>query len=56
MLFFRGTVIDDLFFLSLQIPEGQDCIVLTLIAPRLSPDENSGRLLGLCLDKLILLP
>lgn len=30
--------------------------VLTLVVPKLAPDANSGRLLGLCLDKVILTP
>lgn len=37
-----------------EIPHRRDYCVLTLIVPKLSTDSGSGRLLGLCLDKLIL--
>ena len=33
---------------------GRDYCVLTLIVPKMSIETNSGRLLGLCLDKMIL--
>ena len=42
--------------LCIEIPAGEDYAVLTLIVPRLSHDAQSGRMLGLCLDKLILTP
>jgi hypothetical protein len=38
------------------LPDRADYIVVTLVVPRLRPDGNSGRLLGLCLDKVILAP
>jgi hypothetical protein len=42
--------------ISVDIPGGTDYAVLTLIVPKLTHDANSGRLLGLCLDKLIVTP
>jgi hypothetical protein len=42
--------------ITVEIPHGSDYSVLTLIVPKLTHDANSGRLLGLCLDKLILTP
>jgi hypothetical protein len=38
------------------IPRGSDYCVLTLVVPKPTHDANSGRLLGLCIDKLILTP
>ncbi|WP_342362799.1 hypothetical protein [Terrarubrum flagellatum] len=42
--------------ISIEIPGGSDYSALTLIIPRMTPDRNSGRLLGLCIDKMILTP
>lgn len=39
--------------ISVEIPPGSDYSVLTLITPRMTPDGNFGRLLGLCVDKMI---
>ena len=41
---------------SIDIPKGVDYAVLTLVVPKSTHDANSGRLLGLCLDKLMLTP
>jgi hypothetical protein len=38
------------------LPEAEDHWVLTLVVPRMVPDGSSGRLLGLCIDKVILSP
>jgi hypothetical protein len=37
-----------------EVPRGRDYCVLTLIVPKMTAESNSGRLLGLCLDKMIL--
>ena len=42
--------------ITVDIPAGTDYSVLTLIVPKLTRDANSGRLLGLCCDKLMLTP
>lgn len=39
-----------------EIPEDGEYCVLTLVVPRLTTDSGSGRLLGVCLDRLILTP
>jgi hypothetical protein len=39
-----------------EIPRGDDYCVLTLVVPKPTHDANSGRLLGLCIDKVILTP
>ena len=38
------------------LPETEDHWVLTLVVPKMIPDASSGRLLGLCIDKVILSP
>jgi hypothetical protein len=40
----------------IDIPASQDYAAITLIVPKPTHDAQSGRLLGLCLDKLILTP
>lgn len=42
--------------IGIEIPSGDDYAVLTLIVPRMTPDGDSGRLLGLCIDKMIVTP
>jgi hypothetical protein len=40
--------------LLVDIPDGRDYCVLSLTTPKMTAESSSGRLLGLCLDKLIL--